>query len=79
MAIGGVRGGQKGGTFVGCAGETFHDGFPVQYFGFGGGAEGLQDWGWVLDDGFELLEEALGGGRGGGAGGGHVGREGGWR
>lgn len=73
-SVGGAGVGRRGEeriTFVGGAGKALHDGFPVQDFGFGGGAEGLQDWGGVFDDGFELLEEAFGGGRGGGARGGH--------
>lgn len=59
------------GTIVSRAGETLHNGFPVQYLGFGPGSEGLEDWGWFFDDGFELLEEAFGGRRCGGTGGGH--------
>ena len=43
----------------------------MQDFGFGGGTEGLEDRGRVLDDGFELLEETLGGGGRWGAGAGH--------
>ena len=70
------RGG--GSTFVSGAGEPSHDGFPVQDFGFGRGAEGLEGWGWFFDDGLELLEETFGGGGGGGAGGGHGGDEGSW-
>lgn len=70
--------GGEGYTFVSGAWEAFHNGFPVQYFGFGRGAEVLEDWGWFFDDGFELLEEAFGGRRGGGAGGGHGGSDGGW-